>query len=144
MTGAVVVLGAAWVWSRRREASRYRRESLTRLRELIRRMRDAETRPDALAALPHLVRQTCEGFAEPEALQGLSGQEFLEFLDSTWPGGSFADGPGRVMATLSYSNRAGLRAVSEQQALELAELVRRWIREHRRPLQRMASAESRS
>jgi Domain of unknown function (DUF4381) len=142
--GAVVAFGVALVWRKRRESARYRQEALVELRALARRMQSPKARPDALAALPQLVRKTCEEFADPESIRALSGQEWLEFLDASWPGGSFSDGPGRVLATLTYSNRAGLQAVSAEQAAELVELVRRWIRGHKRPLQRIASAESRS
>ncbi|MCB1022457.1 MAG: DUF4381 domain-containing protein [Acidobacteria bacterium] len=142
--GAVLAFGAAWVWRGRRESARYRREALGELQRLAEGVRSPETRPDALAELPRLVRRVCLELAAPERIDALSGHEWLEFLDSTWPGGTFLDGPGRVLATLRYSNRAGLQAVTEDQALELVELVRRWIIGHRKPLQRIASRESRS
>lgn len=142
--GAVVAFGVLFVWRKRRQSTRYRREALVELRALARRMKEPETRPDALTALPRLVQRVCLELIEPERLEGLSGQEWLEFLDSTWPGGSFSNGPGRVLATLSYSNRAGLQTVSAEQAAEIVEIVRRWIRKHKRPLQRIAKAESRS
>jgi Ca-activated chloride channel family protein len=140
--GAVVAFGIGFVWRRRRQSTRYRREALKGLRELAQRIQSANTRPRALAALPQLVRRTCEELADPARVRALSGQEWLAFLDSTWTGGSFSDGPGRVLATLSYSNRAGLEAVSVEQAVELVELVRRWIRQHRRPSQRIARADN--
>jgi hypothetical protein len=141
--GAVVAFGVLFVWRKRRQSSLYRREALAELRALAKRIESPETRPDALAALSRLVQSVCLELVGSERLERLSGQEWLELLDSTWPGGSFANGPGRVLATFSYSNRAGLQAVSADQAKEIVELVRRWIREHKRPLQRIANADNR-
>jgi hypothetical protein len=142
--GAALAFAGGWVWMRRQHSARFRRAALTELQALAKRMESSEARPEALAALPSLVGDVCANFASPEQLRDLSGQEWLDLLDSTWPGGSFSNGPGRILPTLSYSNRAGLSAVSREQALELVELLRRWIRGHRKPLQRIARAESRS
>jgi hypothetical protein len=115
----VVILAvlAAWaVFARRRyRRNAYRREAL----ELL----DA-TPPHALPALVKRVALA----AEPRtAVAALTGDSWLVFLDRSYGGDGFSNGPGRALATLSFAPAAPDARVPD----ELHDLVALWIRKHR-------------
>lgn len=110
---AVLAVAVRRVWLHRR-ASAYRRAALAELKG---------TGNDP-AALSVLVRRTAlAAFARPE-VAGLSGDDWLSFLDRSYGGSGFSDGPGRVLATASARPDAGHDP-------ELVTLVGKWIRTHR-------------
>ena len=74
----------------------------------------------ALAAI--LRRAALAGYPRAE-VAGLSGEDWLAFLDKTYGGTSFRDGPGRAFATAPYAR--------SRVTQDLAPLVIEWLRRHR-------------
>lgn len=69
--------------------------------------------------------------APREKVAGLSGDAWLEFLDSTWDGKAFTSGPGRLLSELSYGRPQSLPDPSDKRVQDLFDLLHRWIRRHR-------------
>jgi hypothetical protein len=97
---------------RHRRANAYRRAGLAAL---------AGAGDDPARIAPVLRRTALAGFPRTE-VAGLTGADWLAFLDRTLPGAGFTDGPGRVLAEAPY------REVPAPPGL--AALARRWIRSH--------------
>jgi hypothetical protein len=121
---------AAWRWYRRRVANRYRRAASVRLQEVEAWLGDPARRGEALAAIPSLVKQTALSFLPRDTVAGLSSNEWLSFLDRTYPPGGFLQGPGRLLPRLAYAAPADLARISVSEVTELLSLVRRWIVHH--------------
>jgi len=81
-----------------------------------------------LSDLPALVKRVCLAIAPRERVAGLSGNAWLEFLDSTWRGNDFTSGSGRLLPELSYGTPQSLPGPSDDRMRELFALLRRWIR----------------
>jgi Ca-activated chloride channel family protein len=60
------------------------------------------------------------------AIALLAGPAWLAFLDSTYDGSEFSEGPGRLLASAPYQRTAP----GGGEVRPLAALVRRWIRGH--------------
>lgn len=123
-TAGWIVLGfvliaslTAWVVLARRRYRRntYRREAL----ELL----DA-TPPQAL---PALVKRVAIAARPRTEVAALTGDSWLDFLDRSYGGDGFSNGPGRALATLSFAPAAPDARVPD----ELHDLVALWIRKHR-------------
>ncbi len=100
-----------WAW-RRWKANAYRRAALSAL--------DTATSPTEIAAI---VRRTAM-MAFPRAdVAGLTGDRWLAFLDSTYPGSAFATGAGRSIITAPYRN--------EPYTPQLEGAARAWVRQHK-------------
>lgn len=109
-----VVLFAAIRWAiRRRRASAYRRAAL---RELA----SADAEP---AVVAEILRRTALVAYPRSEIATLSGPEWLAFLDRSYAGSGFSEGPGQVFATAPF------RPAQPDPAA--AELARDWIRRHR-------------
>jgi hypothetical protein len=121
----------AWVWHRRREAGRYRREALAEL-DLI----DAAIAGDdsggkhAVLALPPLVKRVAlAAWPRPE-VAGLTGAAWIAFLqghsgDSQFPGDLAA-----MFEDAEYREGDG-EAIDIDRARSFATGVRHWIETHR-------------
>ncbi|MFT4119708.1 DUF4381 domain-containing protein [Bradyrhizobium sp.] len=124
---AFAVIGlavAAWSLLARFRANRYRRAALT---ELDRLMRTPSAVPDRVAAsLALLVRRTALDAFPRETVAPLMGASWLAFLDRSYGGHEFSDGPGRLLASAPY----GRTVVHAGDLQSLQHLVRRWIRGH--------------
>ncbi|MCE8517269.1 DUF4381 domain-containing protein [Ruegeria pomeroyi] len=119
LAGVAVVYGL-WRWWRHYHANRYRRAALAAL---------ARAGGDPVAIAEVLRRTALVAFPRHE-VAGLSGTEWLVFLDRTGGGGTaFTQGPGQALASAPY--RSGSTAPSG-----LADLAARWIRRHRREVSR--------
>ncbi len=113
----LVVLGCAvYVFVRRWRANRYRRQALARLDDL----------EDAVA-IPVLVKQTALAAWPRSEIASLSGDPWLRFLDASYGGNGFTEGPGRLLPTLAYE----ARALDPEEQRALVGVVRDWIRGHR-------------
>lgn len=121
---------AAWRWRRWRIANRYRRAAMARLREVEALLADSAKRSEALAAIPPLVKQTALSFLPRQEIAGLSNNDWLVFLDRTYPPGGFAQGPGRLLPRLAYGAPADLALIPISEVTDLLSLVRRWITHH--------------
>ena len=105
---------AALAW-RRHQRNAYRREALALLET---------TRPQAL---PALVKRVALAAAPRTEVASLTGDSWLAFLDSSYGGHGFSNGPGRALATLSFAPAAPDAGVPA----DLHDLVALWIRKHR-------------
>ncbi len=95
----LLLLGPRLVAYRRRR--RRRRQLLTLLAALERRLA-ADPAPEHLAGLSALLKRVALQHYPRQAVAGLHGPGWLDFLDRTGGEGAFADGPGRVLADGAY------------------------------------------
>jgi Ca-activated chloride channel family protein len=109
----------AWWSIRRWLANRYRREALADLDSI-------ERSAAGLDALSLLVRRTALSVFPRDTVAPLSGAAWLAFLDRSYGGSEFSQGPGRILALAPYDGRAPPAADIDA----LAALVRQWIRGH--------------
>lgn len=128
LLGAICYAG--WRWRRWQVANRYRRAAMARLREVEALLADSAKRSEALAAIPPLVKQTALSFLPRQEIAGLSNNDWLVFLDRTYPPGGFAQGPGRLLPRLAYGAPADLALIPISEVTDLLSLVRRWITHH--------------
>lgn len=114
--GFLLLLLAAW-WLRRRlqqrRANAYRRAALA---EIAASDRD----PVKIAAI---LRRTALAAFPRAQVAGLHGEDWLQFLDRSYGGEDFCNGPGRVLASIPYSKKLD--------ALDLEPLAVEWIKRHR-------------
>ena len=115
---------------RRRIANRYRREALDVLAVIENDVGTPELRSGALARLPALLKQVALSVVSRAEAASLTGEKWLTFLDDGYGGDGFTRGPGRLLPTLAYRSSDTLEAISDQQATELLDLTRLWIRSH--------------
>ena len=127
---AIVAVGLAFLGARalvrRHAAARYRREALAELDRL--RAADDE---EALRQLPALVKRTLLATCPRPTVASLSGASWLAFLDRTYRGRAFSEGPGRLLPRLAYEADVDLGAEDRRR---LFSLLQRWIRKHRAPV----------
>ncbi len=104
---------ALWWVIRRYRARAYRRAALRAL---------AQNEGDPANAATVLRRAALKAFPRDE-VASLSGQDWLTFLDRTFPGSGFAKGPGQIFAIAPYH-----ACSADPDGIELA---RDWIKHHR-------------
>jgi hypothetical protein len=132
---ALIALAAAWFIFRRhrcRKANEYRRWALTELVELAQTMEDEKSIGRALAELPVLVKRTALHCFSREKIASLSGEKWLAFLDSSYKGTGFAQGPGRLLEEVAYKPADQLGHYAQDNIRPLINLIRTWIKTHRR------------
>ncbi|WP_353476742.1 DUF4381 domain-containing protein (plasmid) [Salipiger sp. H15] len=117
MAAAALIVLAALVWAllRHRRANAYRRAALRALEQ-------ADDDPAQIAAV---LRRTAVAAYPRRQVAKLYGEAWLNFLDTSFAGEGFADGPGRVLSSAAY------RPVAAADPL-LRSLAERWIRSHKR------------
>lgn len=114
---ALVLLSVlVWHLLKRWRRDAYRRAALGEL---------AHSAPDA-SSLALLVRRTALAAYPRAAVASLFGDAWLTFLDKTYGGSGFSDGPGKALATAPYQD--------ETAGEPLRLLVKEWIKKHRREL----------
>jgi hypothetical protein len=121
--GLLLALIAAGAWvllrrRRRRAAARRAQEELQALRAALATGRD----PAAFVrGLSRLLRRFALARFPRREVAGLTGADWLAFLDANGGGGRFRDGPGRLLTEAPY------RPAGEIPAEELADLACDWI-----------------
>jgi len=115
---------------RRRQANRYRGAALKELAGIRRRAGQPSSRTSALLELPALVKRTALSFRGRNEVAGLTGDDWLEFLDGTYGGHAFSRGPGRLLADLPYRDQTYIETLGEAEVEALFDLVDRWISRH--------------
>jgi hypothetical protein len=106
--------------------NRYRREAQAELIAIEQSINDADARPEALAALPALVKRTVLAWAPRPTVGPMSGEAWLRYLDSTYPQGGFVKGPGRHLDALAY----GRADIGKDDLAALTALLHQWIDGH--------------
>ena len=130
----LIFLTGIWLarrWYRRWAANRYRKAALQRLAEIELNLSGSDSRATSISALPVLVKQTTLAFVARDKVAGLSGKVWLAFLDSTYIGRAFTEGPGKLLPELSYWPIPKLARVPDEELQALIGLLRKWIRRHR-------------
>jgi len=119
-------IAAVWRIVHQRHVNRYRREALAELGRIEQAV-DADKAPAELVTrLAVLVRRTALAAFPRERIAPLAGPAWLSFLDSTYDGSEFSEGPGRLLASAPYQRIAP----DGGEVRSLAAVVRRWIGEH--------------
>ena len=131
LMAGLLVLMAIWllrIWRQNRVARAAPRAALDELAAL----RAAYTREGDVAAyargLSRLLRRFALARFPRRAVAGLSGEDWLAFLDAHGGEGRFQAGPGRELLAAPY------RPAGELAVGELAALVEEWIERNRQPV----------
>ena len=127
---ALVAAGILWVlfrWARSWWRNRYRSAALAELARIEQGWQKGEA---TLQEIPELVKRTALQAAPRAEVAALSGDEWLRYLDRSYGGDGFTQGPGRMLCSLAYRPvPAGLRQESND-LRNLFGLVASWIRHH--------------
>jgi len=124
-----------WLVYRRykyKKANRYRRWALAKLQDIEGILRQNLGLEKALAEIPVLVKQTALHCFPREKIASLSGESWLKFLDASYGGTDFMDGPGHILEQTAYQPAKRLKKYKEEEIRELIHTVRKWIKKHRR------------
>ncbi len=130
-----VLLGALAVWSvrslfLRKKRNRYRKRARERLDRIEAALADPATRVRAIGRLPVLIKQTALDFRPRVEVASLSGEPWLRFLDDSYGGTGFTEGPGKILPFLTYGTPKQCATLSTGELTSLVGLVREWIRKH--------------
>ena len=124
--GIVLIVLAVWGYRRLRTPISYRsaRHELKGLREAY-----AANRQDhkLVTGLSVLLRRYAMALYGREQVAGLTGQQWLNFLDKTGNTNTFTHGVGNVLASLPYGSRESANGD------ELLFVVEQWLKGNRRP-----------
>ena len=115
------MLAVVW-WLRRFRQRRALRAALRELRALARaHARDGDT-TDLARGLSRLLRRHATACFAQAGVEGLTGGDWLRFLDTHGGEGAFCHGVGTVLESRPYRDAGAVDAVA------LIALVRRWLR----------------
>jgi hypothetical protein len=131
--GLIVVLAGWWVYGRFRRfrKNRYRRFALAELGVIERDLQQPEKRARALAEIPVLVKRTALAAFSRSEVAGLSGEEWLAFLDKTVGGKVFTEKEGRLLPELAYAPGPRISKLPDEMIGQLIQLIHLWIRTHK-------------
>ena len=125
----LLAAAGALVWAGWRRYRLRRQRAALRAVERIAAALDEGGEPVAcLQSLSAVLRRFVMTVAPPgeaQAVPGLVGRQWLEYLDGRWDGDAFSHGAGRMLLDAPYAPAA---AVSREQARELTRLCLDWIR----------------
>ncbi len=130
---AFVLILAVWLGYRgyrRWMANRYRTFALRRLDNLEQELRQPDSRINALTAIPVLIKQTALKCYRRAEIAQMSGKEWLAFLDKSYGGKGFTDGPGVLLPGISYGSQKALDYIEDEEITRTVSLVRKWIEKH--------------
>ena len=123
----------AWRGVSRRRAGAFRRAALRELDGLRSRMKIPAQRMEALRQLPCLLKRTALAAWPREEVAGLSGKEWLAFLDRSSGMNDFTEGGGRILLDLAYGRSSSLEILTDEEIRALTGLAGRWIENCRVP-----------
>lgn len=124
-----------WIVYRRyqhRKANRYRRWALEKLQDIEGALRQNLGLEKAIAEIPVLVKQTALHCFPREKIASLSSDAWLKFLDISYGGTDFTDGPGQILEQTAYQPQKRLEEYKAEEIHDLIRVVRKWIKKHRR------------
>jgi Domain of unknown function (DUF4381) len=122
----IVAVVGTWRFVHQRWVNRYRREALAELDQIERRLDEKSTFAELTATLAVLVRRTALAAFPREQVAALAGSAWLSFLDRSYGGADFSQGPGRALAGAPYQPAQP----DDNELKPLLALVRRWITVH--------------
>lgn len=132
--GAVILAALIWLlwrWIEHWKANAYRRAALTELAQLKVKSPEEDKQVNVLRELNVLLKRTALAAWPRTEIAGLSGEQWLGFLDRTGGTNSFSQGPGRLLPNVSYAKPQALNDLSENQVADLMETAKRWIEMHK-------------
>lgn len=121
----LVFSAVSWRLAAQYRANRYRREALAALIEIE---RQSATNNNCEAQVAALLRRTALSTYPRASVASLHGDTWLVFLDHSYGGKEFSDGPGRVIADTPYQPA---HLPSSHDRAGLLQVARNWVREHR-------------
>lgn len=121
-TVLAALLGLTLLWLGMRAARRWRANAYRRA--ALRALDAAGDDPVEIAAI---LRRTALAAYPRVQVAGVTGTDWLRFLDATGGEGGFTDGPGATLAAAPYSPAGDTPCVG------VGPLARRWVRRHRLP-----------
>lgn len=130
----LIVLSVTWFMYRRyryRKTNKYRRWALAELEELLQRMEKDKYLERGLSEIPVLVKRTAMHYFPRDKVASLSGEKWLKFLDASYGGTGFAQGPGQMLEEVAYQPAHMFGQYTEDNIQQLINLVRTWIKKHR-------------
>ena len=92
---------------------------------------DPSRRVAALRSVPALLKRSALAAYPRQTVASLAGEEWLRFLDDSYGGSGFSEGPGRLLLQAAYAPATQLQTLSESERRELIDLAREWVRRHR-------------
>ena len=122
---AVVIFRLAKTWWH----NRYRREALRQLDE----HGNGKPLQDTVAVLPYFIKATALQAYPRQDIAALTGDGWLKFLDSHYPGPAFSHGPGEKLLCVAYQPKEQWQ-MNEDQCKALIGMSRDWIATHRVPV----------
>jgi hypothetical protein len=134
LLGLIFIL-SLWIIYRRykhRKTNRYRRWALEKLQDIEGILRQNLGLEKALAEIPVLVKQTAMHCFPREKIASLSGENWLRFLDASYGGTDFTDGPGQILEQTAYEPLKRLEQYTKEEIYDLILVVRKWVKKHRR------------
>lgn len=114
-------------WAKLWWRNRYRREALRQLDEIQKRA--GSNRQQVVAVLPHFIKVTALQAYPRRDVAGLSGVDWLAFLDAHYSGPSFSMGVGKELLSVAYLPQ-GQWQLDDQQSKKLINMTRQWIATH--------------
>jgi Domain of unknown function (DUF4381) len=127
MLAAVFVVGLVLLWLRYR--SQYRERAALRALQRIHGLLENGGEPvDCVQHISMIIRRFAMSVGGPVPVAGLTGQRWLQFLDSRWERDEFSEGGGRMLIFGPY---APPDRVAAPEVMELNGLCIEWIKAQR-------------
>ncbi len=125
MIMGLLIIGVSLVlWARAsRQRTRPRRVALAQLEQVKQQYAAHANDQWAITQVSHLLRRYALAVFSRSRVAGLSGQSWLNFLDTTGSTNQFSEGPGQSLRSSPYQSHA------PTSASDLLPLVERWIRQ---------------
>lgn len=129
------LIGLVAVWLifmrvRNFQTNRYRRLALKRLDGIAEKVTVPESRESVLTEVSSLMKWTALRAYPRKRVAGLSGNQWLLFLDQSLGGNDFTKGEGRLLAELTYVPSSRIKPLPDETVSQLIDLARQWISEH--------------
>lgn len=116
---------------RRQKANEYRGWALEKLNDINRVIQQNLGLEKPLREIPILVKRTALHAYPRQEVASLSGEAWLRFLDASYNGTGFTDGPGQILMQTTCLPDKELAAFKKEDIQQLLKLVRKWIKKHR-------------
>lgn len=116
---------AVWLIYRRRQKRRHQRFSMQSLAEIRSVFAKEQNNAKLLRELSVLMRRSCITFYPRELSAGLTGEQWLGFLDATSVNKEFSNGIGKVLASAPYLPEQTQISIDSHALLNLCES---WLR----------------
>lgn len=114
------------LWKR----NRYRREALIELATIQKQAAAGSVTQQLLPQLSELVKRTAIAAYGRHLVASLTGDEWLDFLDTTGSTHLFTQGDGQLLQGCSYQSATQLAKISDEQVAGLRGAVFYWIQKH--------------